>query len=304
MKNNRYYMRSSEVVVVTTGNGLLLMGPGDMFLEQATADAERWSGLMQTLASPATTRAVESAAASLAEEDREFLNRLIAEGFILEATRAAQLRSVRDRVFSENRGYHMVPQEPVCRHLIIGCTGSIVAGLMAPVLLSFFGSNFQDRLDVVLTAAARKFLTRDLVESYGIRTWMDGFERQDDIYVSHVHLGRSADCILVIPASANSLNRIAHGACTDLLSALITVTSAPVVVAPAMNEAMWNNRAIQRNLRLLRGDGVYVIEPTIIFGAADMAHHQTPMYGGHGTIWTGPHALMQTLSRILSTHAT
>jgi phosphopantothenoylcysteine synthetase/decarboxylase len=170
---------------------------------------------------------------------------------------------------------------------------------MAPTLLSLCYSRFQNHLDVVLTEAAQKFVTRDLLESYGIRTWVDAFERRNDIYVPHVHLARSADCVLVMPASANSLHRFADGACTDLLSLLVAATHAPVVLAPAMNDAMWNNGAIQRNLQLLRADGMYVIEPTIIFGAADFASHGGPMYGGHGTLWSGPHSLMQALAQVM-----
>jgi len=66
-----------------------------------------------------------------------------------------------------------------------------------------------------------------------------------------------------------------------------------------MNDAMWNNPAVQRNVRQLREDGMYVIEPTIIFGAADFVSRGRPMYGGHGTLWAGPHALMRVLSHII-----
>jgi hypothetical protein len=61
---------------------------------------------------------------------------------------------------------------------------------------------------------------------------------------------------------------------------------------------MWNSRAVQRNVALLRADGAYVIEPTVIFGAADVASQGEPMYGGHGTLWSGPQSLMAALIAI------
>jgi phosphopantothenoylcysteine synthetase/decarboxylase len=79
----------------------------------------------------------------------------------------------------------------------------------------------------------------------------------------------------------------------------IAATSAPVIVAPVMNCNMWNDRAVQRNVQRLRDDGKYIIEPTLIFGAADLATQGEAMYGGHGTLWAGPGSLMRTVSAVL-----
>lgn len=302
MNGRSHYMRSTDLVVVTSGDRVLLMGKDGTFVDHDTEHGANWSRLMQALAAPATGDTVSALMAGLPAQDTGLWDRLVAEEFILEDSRFDRLAAVRDSVFSANIGFHLVPIEPVCRHLIVACTGSIVAGLMAPTLLSLCYARFQHELDIILTAAAQKFVTRDLLESYGIRTWVDAFERRDDIYVPHVHLGRSADCILVMPASANALHRLAVGACTDLLSMLVTATRAPVVLAPVMNDAMWNDPAVQRNVQVLRDDGMYVIEPTVIFGAADLAGQGQPMYGGHGTLWSGPLSLMRTLSQILQTH--
>ena len=175
-----------------------------------------------------------------------------------------------------------------------------MSGLMAPTILSLLYSRFQRQLDVILTQAAQRFVTRDLLEGYGIRTWGDAFERRDTFHVPHVQLARAADCILVMPASANSLHRLVDGACTDLLSMTVAATSAPIVLAPVMNGAMWNNLAVQRNVQRLRDDGMYVIEPTLIFGAADVASQGKAMYGGHGTLWAGPVSLIRALTAVLT----
>src|SRR5215470_18003342 len=292
-------MRSTELVVVTSQASILLVGPGDAFIVHDTAHSSRWSYLMQVLANPVSGEAVQTSTVALPERDVEALERLVAEKFILADPEPDRLAALRDRMFSENRCFHFVSREPVCPHLIVACTGSIVAGLMAPTLLSLCYSSFQRNLDVILTETAQKFVTRDLIESYGIRTWGDAFERRDGIHVPHVQLARSATCVLVMPASASSLHRLAEGACTDLLSLLVAATHAPVILAPAMNEVMWNNGVVQQNVQTLRQNGMYVIEPTIIFGAADLATGGQPMYGGHGTLWLGPNSLMQTVSRVL-----
>jgi len=299
LNDESYYMRSTELVVVTGRDRVLLVGAGDAFIVHVTAHSSQWSHLMQMLANPTSGGAVQRSVACFPVRDVEMLEKLVAEKFILQDPKPARLADVRDSVFTENRCFHFISREPVCSHLIVACTGSIVAGLMAPTLLSLCYSRFQQTLDVILTEAAQKFVTRDLIESYGIRTWGDAFERRDGIHVPHVQLARSATCVLVMPASASSLHRLAAGACTDLLSLLVAATPAPVVLAPAMNEAMWNNSIVQRNVQSLRENGMYVIEPTIILGAADLAGQGRAMYGGHGTLWLGPHPIMKIVSHIL-----
>jgi len=299
LKASSVYMRSTELVVVTTREAVLFIGASEPSIDHNTEYVGRWSDLIQALSNPISGDTLRRYTQDFLKQEIDFIDKLIDRKFILESSTGDSLAEIRDRVFSENNGFHCVPAEPSCENLIVACTGSVVAGLMAPTLLSLSYSRFQKRLDVVLTEAAQKFVTRDLIESYGIRTWADPFERKDDVYVPHVHLARSADCVLVMPATANSLHRIAVGACTDLLSMLIAATHAPVVLAPAMNDAMWNNDAVQRNVQALRRDGMYVLEPTIIFGAADFANQGQPMYGGHGTLWSGPYSLMRSLSHIV-----
>ncbi|MBQ12095.1 MAG: hypothetical protein CMJ45_11165, partial [Planctomyces sp.] len=156
--------------------------------------------------------------------------------------------------------------------------------------------------DLILTEAALRFVQRDLFEYYGIDTWVSAFERRDGIHVPHIALGHSADCVLVMPASASSCHRLANGASSDLLSMTVAATKAPVVVAPVMSTEMWEHRPVQRNLQQLRDDGMYVIEPTLIFSAAGLVHQNDPMYGGPGTFWRGGLGVMQTLSAVMAHH--
>jgi len=299
LKEHTYYMRSAKLVVVTSGSNVILVNERGVVIEHPTPHASQWSVLMQRLSDPLSGTAVRDLAASLPDLNDQLWRRLLDGGHVLEAQEKETLLGFRDCVLSDNQGYHLVPSEPVCENLILACTGSIVSGLMAPTILSLCYSGFQRELDVILTESARKFVTPDLLESYGIRTWTNAFERREKINVPHVQLARSADCVLVMPATANSLHRMAEAACTDLLSMIVAATTAPVVLAPAMNDAMWNNRGIQRNVRRLRRDGMYVIEPTLIFGAADFTTRGGVMYGGHGTLWAGPGSLMRALSAVL-----
>lgn len=299
MNETSYYMRSPKLVVVTSASYIILLSEDGSVVEHQTKHAYQWSLLMQRLTNPMSGAAVRNLFASLPDLNDSLWSRLLDSKCILQSQQQDELWQFRDRVFTYNQGYHFDSREPVCQHLVLACTGSIVSGLMAPTILSLCYSRFQRKLDVILTESSRKFITRDLLEFYGIRTWIDAFERRDEVYVPHVQLGRSADCILVMPATANSLHRLANADCTDLLSMTVSATTAPIVAVPAMNEAMWNNRAVQRNVERLREDGVYFIEPTLIFGAADLVTQGSAMYGGHGTLWAGPGSLMRALSAIL-----
>src|SRR5262249_21836186 len=146
------------------------------------------------------------------------------------------------------------------------------------------------------------FATRDLFEAYGVRTWVDAFERRDGIRVAHVSLGASADCVLVMPASASALQRLGDAACTDLMSMTVAASEAPVIVVPAMNSVMWSNPGVRRNAQRLRDDGMYVVDPTLIVAAAALAEGASAMVGGPGTLWRGPLGLMQTLDAVMAHH--
>jgi phosphopantothenoylcysteine synthetase/decarboxylase len=83
--------------------------------------------------------------------------------------------------------------------------------------------------------------------------------------VPHIALATRADIVLVAPASAHTIHRLASGSCSDLLSLTVAATRAPVVVVPAMNSAMLSCRAVERNIARLKSDGFYVVEPGLGF---------------------------------------
>ena len=296
------YLRNPDVVAIGTSRHYLFVDVAGRVLEIATSNPAAWSLLMRDLMKPLSGSGLRSRQSELGEEEFRHLERLLESEVLLESRDAESLVARRDRMFTENTGYHFRHGEPRCDHLIVALTGSVVSGLMAPVILSLAYCQYQRQLDVLLTETALRFATRDLFESYGIRTWVDPFERRDGIRVAHVRLGTSVDCVLVMPASASALHRLASASCTDLLSITVAATKAPVVVAPVMNDTMWSNIGVQRNAQRLRDDGMYVVDPTLIFAAASLAEQGASMYGGPGTLWRGPIAVMQTLSAVMAHH--
>jgi hypothetical protein len=290
----RHYMRNPDVVAVGTSGRYLFIDASGQTTEIEVSDAAACSMLMRDL--------MEPTAGSKLHGEKRLLEPLLEAGVVIESRDAATLLERRERLFTENTGYHFRRGEPQCEHLVVALTGSVVAGLMAPAILSLAYSGYARRLDLILTETALRFATRDLFEAYGVRTWVDAFERRDGIRVAHVSLGGSADCVLVMPASASALQRLADAACTDLLSMTVAASEAPVVLVPAMNATMWSNPGVRRNCERLREDGMYVVDPSLIFAAAALAEGSGSMVGGPGTLWRGPLGLMQTLTAVRAHH--
>ncbi len=118
------------------------------------------------------------------------------------------------------------------------------------------------RLRCVLTSAAKQFVTPLSVASLaGSMPQEELFDPAAEASFGHIELSRAADLVVVAPATADFLARMAAGLGSDLASALLLATSAPVLVAPAMNPHMWAHPATQRNVGILRGDGIVMVGP-------------------------------------------
>jgi len=114
----------------------------------------------------------------------------------------------------------------------------------------------------VLTAAAEKFVTP---LSLGVLTedhvYGDMFDLKEEREIGHIQLSRQADLVVVAPATADILAKMAAGIADDLATTLLLATDKPVLAVPAMNVRMWHHAATQRNLAQLREDGVHIMEP-------------------------------------------
>lgn len=145
-------------------------------------------------------------------------------------------------------------------HLLLGVTGGIAAYKTAELvrLLIKQGHSVQ----VVMTEAATHFITPTTLQALsGNPVFVDAWDSRIANGMPHIELSRKADAILVAPASADFLAKLAHGFANDLLSTLCLARECPLLVAPAMNRQMWENAATQRNIAQLNQDGITVLGP-------------------------------------------
>lgn len=114
----------------------------------------------------------------------------------------------------------------------------------------------------ILTKAGAEFITALSVSALtGTKTYQELFSLTDEAEMGHIQLSRSADLVVVAPATADLMAKLATGLANDLASTALLATDKPVLLAPAMNVRMWNHAATQRNLAVLRRDGICFIGP-------------------------------------------
>ena len=118
------------------------------------------------------------------------------------------------------------------------------------------------RVIPVLTRSGAQFVTPlSIAALAGSKVYIDLFDLTDEAEMGHIELSRSADLILVAPATAHIMAKMAQGLADDLASTLLLATDTPVMIAPSMNVRMWDHAATQRNLTTLQADGVRMIGP-------------------------------------------
>ncbi len=114
----------------------------------------------------------------------------------------------------------------------------------------------------IMTQGAQQFVTPVAVSAVsGQRTHTDLFDREDEADIGHIKLARDPDAVVVAPATANLMAKMAGGHADDLASTVLLATTLPILIAPAMNVRMWQHPSTQRNLAILRGDSVHVVGP-------------------------------------------
>lgn len=146
------------------------------------------------------------------------------------------------------------------KRILLGVTGGIAAYKAAELSRRLIERGAQ--VQVVMTEAAREFITPITFQALtgrAVRTSL--WDAAAEAAMGHIELARWADLVLIAPASANFLARLAHGLADDLLATLCLATSAPIAVAPAMNHLMWSNAATQSNVTQLAARGVRLLGP-------------------------------------------
>ncbi|OQS33579.1 bifunctional phosphopantothenoylcysteine decarboxylase/phosphopantothenate--cysteine ligase CoaBC [Chromobacterium haemolyticum] len=146
------------------------------------------------------------------------------------------------------------------KKILLGITGGVAAYKAAELTRLLVKAGHS--VEVVMTESATRFVTPATFQALsGHAVYTDLWDERPSNAMAHIDLSRRADVFLIAPATANTLFKLAHGACDDLLSTLAAARACPLIVAPAMNRQMWDNPPNQRNMAQLRADGVAVFGP-------------------------------------------
>ena len=147
-----------------------------------------------------------------------------------------------------------------CMNVLLGITGGIAA-YKTPELVRRLRERGAD-VQIVMTASAEEFVTETALQAVSGRPIRANlWDKEAEASMSHIELARWADVVLIAPATAEIMARLASGAAADLLTTLCLATEAPLAIAPAMNHVMWENPAVQANRKTLEDRGVRMLGP-------------------------------------------
>jgi phosphopantothenoylcysteine decarboxylase/phosphopantothenate--cysteine ligase len=174
-------------------------------------------------------------------------------------------------------------------HIVLGVSGSIAA-YKAAELVRLIKKSGND-VSVIMTNAAAEFVTPLTFKTLSQNDVVLGMFDDSPVWdPAHIKMSDRADVIVVAPCTANVLAKIAHGIADDMLSATILAAKVPVVIAPAMNDRMWENAATQANVEILKQRGITVMDT----GEGDLACG----YRGSGRM-PEPAEIMAEINKIL-----
>jgi len=154
------------------------------------------------------------------------------------------------------------------KRVVLGVTGGIAAYKAA----EFVRLLVKEEVDVhvVMTENAQEFITPLTFQTLsGNPVVTDPFALLEDAEIGHIALADLAELVVILPATANIIGKIANGIADDFLSTMVMATKAPVLLVPSMNVNMWENKALQKNIQTLVGTGYYLMEP----GEGELACH-------------------------------
>ena len=146
------------------------------------------------------------------------------------------------------------------KNILLGVSGGIAAYKAAPLVSQLTKKGYQ--VQVIMTEPATKFITPLTLQTLSRKeVLIDTFEEKNPEVVSHIYAADQADLVVIAPATANIIAKLAHGLADDMLSTTLLAVQAPVMIAPAMNVHMYDHPAVQANISLLKERGVQFIEP-------------------------------------------
>ena len=169
------------------------------------------------------------------------------------------------------------------KRILLGLTGGIAAYKGAELTRLLVNQGIQ--IQVVMTEAACHFITPTTMQALsGKPVFTSQWGEHTADHMAHISLSRATDAIIIAPATADFIAKLAHGLADDLLSTLCLARNCPLLVAPAMNRQMWESPATQRNIRQLVADGVTILGPvngTQACGEEGMGRMQEPTELAH-----------------------
>lgn len=146
--------------------------------------------------------------------------------------------------------------------VVICVTGGIAAYKTAS-LISYL-KNKGNEVQVIMTKHATEFVTPLTFQTLSKRKVItDMFEESNPEYVGHIEYGQEWDCIIVAPATANNLGKVANGIADDMVTSTIIASTIPVLFVPSMNTHMYENKLVQNNMKKLKELGYYFVEPDL-----------------------------------------
>ncbi|MDI6764532.1 MAG: bifunctional phosphopantothenoylcysteine decarboxylase/phosphopantothenate--cysteine ligase CoaBC, partial [Thermodesulfobacteriota bacterium] len=154
------------------------------------------------------------------------------------------------------------------REIILGVTGGIAAYKAAEFVRLLVKQ--EARVRVVMTRNGQEFITPLTFQTLsGNPVVTDPFALLEETQIGHIALADLAELIVILPATANIIGKIANGIADDFLTTMVMASRAPVLIAPSMNVNMWENRALQKNIQTLMERGYHLMEP----GEGELACH-------------------------------
>jgi hypothetical protein len=288
-----YYLRDPRYSIVSRGrSSRVSLGEGERRRAIATYDDAGVAAILPYVTVPITGKDLRMRLAQRPEL-LALVPKLVHDRLLLTGTKEALMEHCRIGV---------APPKERVGTMVLGITGGIYASLLMPFLYQL-PSTLCDKVEVVVTEGAKQFVNPGLFKflgHMGIRVFEGTYDSHDGVHVPHVELARTAELVVIFPATAHSLSRFASGECSDLISLVVTATRAPVVMLPVMNVLMWLSPNVARNVEKLRSDGHYIVEPGLI--AAISRKELDLMFGGPGVRWDRAEQLISLLSSVLEMH--
>lgn len=148
------------------------------------------------------------------------------------------------------------------KNILIGMTGGIACYKTASLISKLKNAGYN--VDVIMTKNAQEFITPLTIQTLcKNKVVTDMFENVSEVDVKHISLAEKANLVLIVPATANIIGKVASGIADDMLSTVIMATKSKVVFAPAMNNNMFENKIVQKNIETLKNYGYDFISPQV-----------------------------------------